>query len=207
MRVLLVNASPRTKGNTYIALSEIAKQLEKNGIEAEIVQMGVKPVRSCIACGQCKSKNLGRCVFNDDVCNVVVEKMSNSDAFIIGSPVYYGQPTGAALSLMQRMFYAAGANFQNKPAASVAVCRRGGASAAFQSLNMGFQMMNMPIVSSQYWNIAYGREEGDVELDTEGLQTMRTLANNMAFLLKRIHADGAPTYPEREAWQPMSFIR
>ncbi len=207
MKVLLVNAGPRKNGNTNTALSEVAKQLEKNGIEAEIVQLGTKPVRSCIACGQCKAKELGCCTFDDDICNSIIEKMKNSDAFIIGSPVYYGEPTGAALSLMHRMFYAAGHLFQNKPAAAVAVCRRGGATSAFQTLNMGFQMMNMPVVGSQYWNVAYGREPGQAALDTEGMQTMRTLANNMAFLLKSIHANGAPQYPEREAWDPMSFIR
>lgn len=207
MKVLLVNAGPHKEGNTNTALSEIAQQLIKNGIDAEIVQVGVKPVRSCIACGQCRAKELGHCVFDDDVCNLVIEKMKDSDAFIIGSPVYYGQPTGAALSLMHRMFFSAGNLFQNKPAAAVAVCRRGGATAAFQTLNMGFQMMNMPVVTSQYWNIAYGREPGQAALDTEGMQTMRTLADNMTFLLKKIHADGVPQYPEREPWQPMHFIR
>lgn len=207
MKVLLINAGPHKEGNTNTALSEVAKQLIKNGIEAEIVQVGVKPVRSCIACGQCRAKELGHCVFDDDICNLIIEKMKDSDAFIIGSPVYYGQPTGAALSLMHRMFFSAGNLFQNKPAAAVTVCRRGGATAAFQTLNMGFQMMNMPVVTSQYWNIAYGREPGQAALDTEGMQTMRTLANNMTFLLKKIHADDTPQYPEREAWQPMHFIR
>ena len=207
MKVLLVNVSPRKQGNTFTALNEIVKQLQVNGVEAEIMHVGTKPVRSCIACNQCRVKGLGRCVFDDDICNQVSEKMASCDAFIIGSPVYYGQPSGAALSLMQRLFYSAGSLFQNKPAASVAVCRRGGASAAFQTMNMAFQMMNMPVVSSQYWNIAYGREAGEAALDVEGMQTMRTLANNMAFLLKKIHADGQPNYPEREKWNPMSFIR
>ena len=207
MKVLLVNASPHKQGNTFIALSEVAKQLEKNGIAAEIVQVGVRPVRSCIACAQCKIQNLGHCVFDDDICNRVIEKMADCDAFIIGSPVYYGQPTGAALSLQHRLFFSAGDLFRNKPAASVAVCRRGGATAAYQSLNMAFEMMSMPVVTSQYWNIVYGREQGQASLDTEGMQTMRTLADNMAFLLKKIHADGQPAYPEREPWQPMHFIR
>lgn len=207
MKVLLVNASPHKQGNTFIALSEIAGQLKKNGVEAEIMQVGVQPVRSCIACSRCKAQGLGRCTFDDDICNRVIEQMKNSDAFIIGSPVYYGQPTGAALSLLHRMFYSAGDLFRNKPAATVAVCRRGGATAAYQTMNMAFEMMNMPIVTSQYWNIVYGREPGQAALDTEGMQTMRTLANNMAFLLKKIHADGKPQYPEREPWQPMHFIR
>lgn len=207
MKVLLVNASPRKQGNTFIALSEIAKQLEKNDIESEIVQLGTQPVRSCIACSQCRTKDLGHCVFDDDLCNRISERMLSSDAFIIGSPVYYGQPNGAAMSLVQRLMYSAGHLFRNKPAAAVAVCRRGGATAALQTMTMPFQIMNMPIVTSQYWNIVYGRAEGEAALDTEGMQTMRTLADNLAFLLKQIHASGTPSYPPRESPQPLPFIR
>lgn len=207
MKVLLINGSPRPKGNTFIALNETAKTLEKNGIETEIVQIGMKPIRSCIACGQCKAQNLGKCIFDDDICNSISAKMASADGLIIGSPVYYGQPNGAILSLVQRMFYSAGANFSHKPAAAIAICRRGGATAAFQTLNMPFQMMNMPVVTSQYWNLAYGREEGQAALDTEGMQTMRTLAENMAWILKKIHADGQPDYPTHETWTPMHFIR
>lgn len=207
MKVLLINGSPRKNGNTFVALSEAAKQLEKNGIETEIVQIGVKPVRGCIACGQCKMKELNRCVFDDDICNRILEKLDAVDALIIGSPVYYGQPNGSVLSLMQRMFFSAGKKVQNKPAAAVCVCRRGGATAAFETMNMPFMMLNMPVVTSQYWNIVYGREEGQASLDKEGLQTMRTLADNMAWLLKKIHASGNPDYPEREPWEPMHFIR
>ena len=207
MRVLLINGSPRRKGNTYVALSEAAKTLEQNGIEAEIVQIGVKGIRGCIACGACKRKQNGRCTFDDDVCNSIIEKLDTADGIVVGSPVYYGQPNGSVLSLIQRMCYAAGGKMQNKPAAAVCVCRRGGATAAFQTLNMPFQMLNMPIVSSQYWNIVYGREEGEAKLDIEGMQTMRTMANNMAWLLKKIHASGDPEYPEREPWQGMHFIR
>lgn len=207
MKVLFVNSSPHKNGNTSIALNEVAHQLKHNGIESEILHVGVKPIRSCIACGQCRAKALQRCVFNDDICNSITEKMSESAAFIIGSPVYYGQPTGAALSLLQRLFFSAGHLFQNKPAAAVTVCRRGGATAAFQTLNIAFQMMNMPVVTSQYWNIVYGCESGQASLDCEGMQTMRTLADNMAFLLKKIHAGGSPQYPQREEWQPLNFIR
>ena len=207
MKVLLINGSARRKGNTFTALSEAAKQLEKNGIEAEIVQIGAKPVRGCVACGQCHARGLGRCAFDDDICNTVVEKMGGADALIVGSPVYYGQPNGSVLSLIQRLFYAAGDKVRNKPAAAVCVCRRGGATAAFQTLNMPFQMMNMPVVSSQYWNIVYGMSEGQAALDTEGMQTMRTMADNMAWMLKKIHADGSPAYPEREPGQMMNFIR
>ena len=207
MKVLLINGSSRKKGNTFLALSEVAKTLEAQGIEAEIVQIGNKAVRGCIACGQCQMKQLNRCVFDDDVCNRISEKLDTADALIVGSPVYYGQPNGSVLSLIQRMFFSAGSKVQNKPAAAVCVCRRGGATAAFETMNMPFQMMNMPVVTSQYWNIVYGREEGQAALDTEGMQTMRTLANNMAWLLKKIHADGKPDYPEREPWAPMHFIR
>ena len=207
MKVLLINGSPRKKGNTFTALSEAANTLEKNGIETEIVSIGAKPIRGCIACNQCKAKPLGRCVFDDDLCNIVAEKMAQADALIVGSPVYYGQPNGSLLSLIQRLFYSAGSAVQNKPAAAVCVCRRGGATAAFQTLNMPFQMMNMPVVSSQYWNIVYGMTEGQAALDAEGMQTMRTMANNMAWLLKKIHAGGKTDYPEREAPQMMHFIR
>ena len=203
----MINGSPRQHGNTFLALSEAAKTLEQSGIEAEICQIGTKPVRGCIACGQCKAQGLERCVFDDDVCNRISEKLDAADALIFGSPVYYGQPNGSLISLMQRMFFSAGAKVQNKPAAAVCVCRRGGATAAFQTLNMPFHMMNMPIVTSQYWNIVYGREEGQAALDSEGMQTMRTMANNMAWLLKKIHASGTPDYPQREPWEPMHFIR
>lgn len=207
MKVLLINGSPHKQGNTFLALSEAAKTLAANEIETEIVQIGVKPVRGCIACGQCKQKELGRCVFDDDICNRISEKLDDADALIVGSPVYYGQPNGAVLSLIQRMFFSAGEKVQNKPAAAVCVCRRGGATAAFQAMNMPFQMINMPVVTSQYWNIVYGREEGQAALDTEGMQTMRTMANNMAWLLKKIHAERELNYPEREPWKPMHFIR
>ena len=207
MKVLLINGSPHQKGNTAIALTEIAKQLTKEGIESEIVWIGNKPIRGCIACGQCKAKSLGRCVFDDDICNKISEKFNESNALIIGSPVYYGQPNGALLSIIQRAFYSNGSNISGKPAASIAVCRRGGATAVFESLNMPFQMMNMPIVTSQYWNIVYGRAEGDAAMDTEGLQTMRTLARNMAWLLKSINGEKAPGRPDEEAWEAMHFIR
>lgn len=207
MKVLMINGSARRKGNTFLALSEIAIQLEKQGIESEIVQIGTKAVRGCIVCNQCKTRQLGHCVFDDDICNSVVEKLKEADALIVGSPTYYGQPNGSVLSLIQRVFYSNPKGAQNKPAAAVAVCRRGGSTAVFQTLQMPFQMLNMPVVTSQYWNVVFGREEGQAALDTEGMQTMRTLANNMAWLLKKIHADGQPDYPEREEWQPMHFIR
>ena len=204
MKALIINGSPRQKGNTSIALAEIAKQLEKLGIESEIVWIGNKPIRGCIACNTCKDKP-GACVFDDDVCNGISAKMNSSDALIVGSPVYWGQPNGAVLSIIQRAFYSNGAAFRGKPAAAVAVCRRGGATATFETLNMPFQMMSMPVVTSQYWNIVYGREPGQAALDREGMQTMRTLANNMAALLKA--TGGKPMPGSDEPWDGMHFIR
>ena len=207
MKVLLINGSPRQEGNTATALKEVAKQLNSEGIDSEIVWIENKPIRGCIACGQCKAQGLGRCIFDDDSCNKISEKFEEAHALIVGSPVYYGQPNGALLSIIQRAFYSNGANISGKPAASIAVCRRGGATAVFESLNMPFQMMNMPIVTSQYWNIVYGLASGDAAMDTEGLQTMRTLARNMAWLLKSTNGEKAPGRPNEEAWEAMHFIR
>ena len=206
MKVLIINGSPHQKGNTAIALGEVAKQLEKNGFDSEIVWIGNKPVRGCIACGQCKAKTNGKCVFDDDVCNVISSKFADADALIVGSPVYYGQPNGSVLSIIQRAFFSNGANIAGKPAAAVAVCRRGGATASFETLNMPFQMMNMPVVTSQYWNIVYGREQGQASLDSEGLQTMRALANNMSWILKATGGKPAPGRGD-EPWEPLHFIR
>lgn len=206
MKVLLINGSPRKEGNTYTALREAAGQLEKNGIEAEIFWLGVNPVRGCIACNCCKANADSRCVFDDDITNRVIEKMEGCDALIIGAPVYWGQPAAQALALQQRMLYAGGAAFRGKPAAVVTVCRRGGASAAFQTLQMPFQMCSMPIVTSQYWNIAYGREPGQSALDAEGMQTMRRMADNMAYMLKKF-STGDGEMPEEEPWTPTHFIR
>ena len=201
-KVLLINGSPRPDGNTFCALQEIAGQLEKHGIETEIFQIGNKPVHMCINCGGCRRIGAQGCVFDDDPCNAIAAKLAGADALIVGSPVYYGQPNGGVLAVMQRLFYSNGKLVQNKPAAAVAVCRRGGATATLQTLNMMFEMMNMPVVTSQYWNIAYGSGKGEAKLDAEGMQTMRTLANNMAWLLDKIHA-GGPAAPDRE--EPHAF--
>lgn len=204
MKVLLINGSPHKSGNTFLALNEIATQLGKEGIDSEIVSIGTKPVRGCIACATCKNSGNNRCVFDDDICNEVSAKMRECDALIVGSPVYYGQPNGTVLSLIQRMLYSAGTYFTGKPAAGVAVCRRGGATAALQTLNMPFQILNMPVVTSQYWNIVYGRMEGEAALDAEGMQTMRSLAKNMAYLLRATEGKAKPEYEPRQA---MHFIR
>ncbi len=205
MKALLINGSARANGNTRIALEEVGKTLKENGVDYEIVGIGAKPVHGCIACGRCRE--IGRCVFDDDPCNLFAEKLATSDALIVGTPTYYGQPNGALLAVMQRLFYSRSDLAMNKPAAGIAVCRRGGATAALQSLTMMFQLQHMPMVTSQYWNIVYGRAEGEAALDTEGMQTMRTLGSNMAFLLKRIHSSSPIQYPEREPWDPMHFIR
>ncbi|MGI6222490.1 MAG: flavodoxin family protein [Prevotella sp.] len=206
MKVLLVNGSAHKQGNTFTALQEIERTLQEEGLETEIFQLGNKPVRGCIACGNCAKNGNGRCTFDDDVCNRLCEAAECADAFVFGSPVYYGQPNGALLAVVQRALYANGESFSNKPFATVAVCRRGGATAAFSTMNMAFQMMNMPQVTSQYWNIAYGRKPGEAASDKEGMQTMRTLAHNMAWMLKNLHGVATPV-PERENWDAMNFIR
>lgn len=202
-KVLLINGSPRKNGNTFIALSEVSKTLQQEGLETEIAWIGNNPMRGCIACNGCKRSETGHCVFDDDICNEMIDKMNASDALVVGSPVYCGVPTGQLLSLIQRMLHA-GADVQYKPAAAVCVCRRGGATASFQTLQLPFQMFNMPIVTSQYWNIVYGREAGEAALDTEGMQVMRTLAHNMAWMLRSLHKEDIPVKEER---QYMHFIR
>ena len=206
MKVLLINGSARQRGNTYTARNQVAEQLKKNGVDSEIVWIGHKPIRGCIACNTCKTKGNCRCAFEEDICNDVIAKMMDCDGLVVGSPVYWGQPNGAVLSLIQRMAYSAGGYMSGKPAAAVCVCRRGGATAAFQALQMPFQMLNMPIVTSQYWNIAYGRTEGESAQDDEGMQTMRTLANNMSYMLKKF-ATGTAEVESKEPWLPTNFIR
>ena len=207
MKVLLINGSPRKNGNTHLALSEVAKTLEAEGIATEIFWIGNKPVRGCTACCACVGKNLGKCVFDDDVCNKLSARFAEADAFVIGSPTYYGQPAGALLAVLQRAFFSAGENVRGKVAASVAVCRRGGSTAAFQCMNMPFEMLHSILIGSQYWNVAFGREPGEVTRDAEGMQTMRTLGKNMAWVLKNLRRDGAEPRPAQEEWQPMHFIR
>lgn len=204
MKVLLINGSPRGEGNTFIALSEVAKALETNGIETEIVSIGTKAVQGCIACNRCMA--LGRCVFRDELYDMVREKLERADGIVIGSPVYYAGPNGSLCALLDRLFYSASSLLQYKPAASVAVCRRGGASATFDRLNKYFTISNMPVVSSQYWNSVHGRLCGEAWQDAEGLQTMRTLGNNMAWVLKSLK-NGGQSIPMREQGIMTSFIR
>jgi multimeric flavodoxin WrbA len=206
MKTLLINGSPHEKGCTYTALREVQKELEKNGIETELFWIGTKPVAGCIACGRCDE--LGRCIFQDAV-NEAAAKLDGIDALVIGSPVYYASASGQITSFLDRLFYSAGDKLRGKPAAAVVSCRRGGATAAFDQLNKYFSINCMPIVTSQYWNQVHGNTPEQVLQDAEGLQTMRTLAVNMAWLLKSIEAGrktGIPA-PQYETHVATNFIR
>ena len=207
MKVLLVNGSPHSNGNTARALEEIAGTLAAEGIETETLWIGVKPVRGCIACGRCQTETPGRCAFDDDPANRIAGKMADADGLVLGSPVYYGQPTGQLLAVIQRVCFASGKTMAGKPVACVVVCRRGGATAAYQCMNMPFEMLECPVVTSQYWPIVYGRVPGESARDAEGMQTMRTLARRMAWLVQNLNAPGAVPRPDREPRQPTHFIR
>lgn len=182
MKVLLVNGSPNEKGCTYTALSEIAKTLEKHGVETEIFHIGNKPVRGCIGCGGCSK--IGKCVFDDDILNALAEKVKEADGYIFGSPVYYASPNGAMLALMDRLFYSAGKYMQYKPAACIASARRAGTTSTYDTLNKYIGINNMIMVPAHYWNMVHGSKPEDVQKDLEGLQIMRTLGNNMAWILQ-----------------------
>lgn len=184
MKALLINGSPHAKGCTYTALSELKHTLEAEGIETELIHVGNQDVRGCIACGQCRK--LGKCVF-DDVVNQVASKLAEADAFVIGAPVYYSSPAGGAISFMDRLFFSTfNVDKTMKVGAAVVTCRRGGNTASFDVLNKYFSISGMPIASSQYWNMVYGGSAEEVLKDAEGLQTMRTLGRNMAFMIKSI---------------------
>lgn len=204
MNVLLINGSPHEKGCTYTALSEVANTLEKHGIATRIYPIGKEPVRGCIACGRCNE--LSRCIFDDDSANEILLLMQQADGIVIGSPVYYAGPNGALCALLDRVFYASNGSLAFKPAAAVVSARRSGTTATFERLNKYFTMSRMPVVSSQYWNGIHGFSPKDVMQDKEGLQTMRTLGDNMAWLLKSIAESGRPL-PEIEPWTPTHFIR
>ncbi|OPJ63948.1 flavodoxin family protein [Clostridium oryzae] len=207
MKVLLINGSPKAKGCTYTALSEVAKELEKENIETEIFHVGNKPIRGCIGCGGCANTD-GKCVFDDDTVNTGLEKAKTADGFIFGSPVHYAAASGLITSFLDRFFYA-GDGFQYKPGAAVVSCRRGGSTSAFEQLNKYFTIANMPVVSSQYWNMVHGNTPNEVRQDLEGMQTMRTLGRNMAWLLKCIEAGkkAGISIPEGEARVSTNFIR
>ena len=206
MKALLINGSPNEKGCTYTALSEVAATLEENGVEAKIVSIGKQPIRGCIGCGGCAGKN--RCVFNEDPVNALIEEMETADALVIGSPVYFASPNGNLTSLLDRFFYAGGC-FAHKPAAAVASARRAGTTVTLDDLNKYFQIRQMPVVSSTYWNMVHGNRPEEVLKDEEGLQTMRNLGRNMAWLLKCIEngrKDGLEP-PVNEHTYKTNFIR
>lgn len=206
MKVLLINGSPNEKGCTYTALSEIASALKEDGVDSEILYLGKQPISGCIACGHCRRQ--GTCVF-DDAVNKTLARLDEFDAFIVGSPVYYAGPSGQVTAFLDRLFYTGGGRLAGKPGAAVVSCRRGGASAAFDRLNKYFMMNRMPVVSSQYWNQVHGNTPEEVRRDEEGMQTMRTLAHETAWLLKCIEAGrnaGVPR-PVREEKIRTNFIR
>ncbi|AUS96872.1 NADPH-dependent FMN reductase [Clostridium thermosuccinogenes] len=206
MKVILVNGSPHAKGCTFTALTEVAETLMENGIETEIMQLGTQPISGCLGCGSCIKT--GKC-FIDDVVNVFLSKAGEADGFVFGSPVHYAAASGHLTSFLDRVFFGKSALFAYKPGAAVVSCRRGGASAAFDQINKYFTINNMPVVSSQYWNQVHGNTPEEVKQDLEGMQTMRTLGRNMAWLLKCIEAgkkSGIPL-PEREPKINTNFIR
>lgn len=205
MKVLILNGSPRANGNTSLAIDEMVKIFAQEGIETEVCQVGNKAVRGCVACGGCGEK--GKCVF-DDVVNELAPKFEEADGLIAASPVYYASANATLVACLDRLFFSTYFDKTMKVGAAVAVARRGGCTATFDELNKYFTISGMPVASSQYWNILHGREKGEAAQDAEGLQTMRTLARNMSFLMKSI-ALGREKYgiPEKEPWQPTHFIR
>ena len=205
MKVILLNGSPHKAGTTFTALAEAAKQLEAEGIEAEIIQVGSEPIRGCAGCMSCKKT--GKCAFNDKV-NEVAEKFEQADGIIIGSPVYYASPNGTLLSFLDRLFYSSRFDKSSKVGAAVVCARRGGCTASFDVLNKYLSISGMPIATSTYWNQVHGANGEDALLDLEGMQTMRNLARNMAFLIKAVSlAKDKYGMPELERGQRTNFIK
>ena len=204
MKVLIINGSPRLDGNTTIAVNEMVRIFEAEGVETEVVRVGNKDVRGCIACGSCATK--GKCVFND-VVNELAPKFEEAAGLVVATPVYYASANATLIATLDRLFYSTHFDKTMKVGASVAVARRGGCSATFDELNKYFTICGMPVASSQYWNSVHGREKGEAQQDLEGLQTMRVLARNMTFLMKSI-ALGKEAFglPATEEWQPTHFI-
>ncbi len=206
-KVLLVNGSGNENGCTFTALSEVASVLEKEGIETEIFQLGKDAIRDCIGCGACRK--LGKCVFDDDLVNVFVEKAKAADGFVFGTPVYFAHPSGRIQSFLDRVFYSGGGYFAFKPAAAVASARRAGTTASLDVLNKYFGISRMPVVSSNYWNMVHGNTPEEVKQDHEGLQIMRGIGQNMAWMIHCIEAGKASGigYPQTEAKVRTNFIR
>lgn len=207
MKVLLVNGSPHEKGCTYTALCEVASALNGEGIETEIFHIGTAPIRGCVACGGCR--NTPKCVFDDDIVNRLIEKVEGIDGLVIGSPVHYASAGGAITSVLDRLFYAASGKLSYKPCACIASARRAGTTATLDQLMKYPTINRMPLVSSQYWPMVHGNTPEQVMQDEEGMQIMRTLGKNMAWLIKCIEAGKAAgvNVPEREAPKRTNFIR
>lgn len=208
MKVLLLNGSGNEKGCTFTALSTVAETLEQEGIQTEIMQIGKGPIRDCIGCHACSKKN-GKCIFEDDIVNELIEKAKQADGFVFGTPVYYAHPSGRILSVLDRAFYAGGKAFTHKPGAAVASARRAGTTASLDVLNKYFTINQMPVVSSTYWNMVHGSCAEDVLQDLEGLQTMRNLGMNMAWMLKCIECgkEQGIGLPPTEKKVATNFIR
>ena len=206
MKVLMVNGSAHQKGNTFLSLEEVGKALKEEGIDYEIFQLGGGPIRDCIGCGQCSEKG---CVFADDKVNEFVAKAKEADGFVFGTPVYYAHPSGRVLSFLDRVFYSSGRSMAFKPGASVAVARRGGTTASFDVMNKYFGISQMPVVGSTYWNLVHGCTPGEAAMDAEGLQTMRNLGRNMAWMLKCLEAgkEQGISLPNTERGNRTNFIR
>ena len=206
-KVLLINGSGNEAGCTHTALTEVAEALEKEGITTEIIQLGKDPIRDCIGCGACGK--LGKCVFDDDLVNQVHEKALEADGFVFGTPVYYAHPSGRILSFLDRLFYSGGGAFAFKPGAAVASARRAGTTASLDVLNKYFTIARMPVISSNYWNMVHGNSPEEVMQDLEGLQIMRGIGQNMAWMIKCIEAGKAAgiTYPQTEQKIKTNFIR
>ena len=207
MKVLLVNGSPHAKGCTFTALSEVAGALEKAGIETQLMQIGGKAIRGCIACGKCAET--GHCIFTDDPVNEGIDLLRAADGLVVGAPVYYAGPNATLCAFLDRVFFMKAAPYAYRPACAVVSCRRGGATASFDRLNKYFTIARMPVVSSQYWNEIHGNTAEEARQDLEGLQTMRTLGANMAWMLKCFAAgrEKGILPPEREPGIYTNFIR
>lgn len=205
LKVLMINGSPHAKGNTALALAEMQKIFSEEGVETELLQIGNKAIRGCVSCGSC-SKN-GKCVFDNDV-NTAAQLFEKADGLIVGTPVYYASANATAIAFLDRLFYSTGFDKTMKVGVSVVVARRGGCSATFDEVNKYFTISGMPVASSQYWNSVHGLMPGEAAQDAEGLQTVRTLARNMTFLMKSI-ALGKEKYglPKKEEWVATHFIR
>ncbi|MCC8174275.1 MAG: flavodoxin family protein [Odoribacter sp.] len=204
MKVVLINGSPRKNGNTFTALAEVAKTLEEEGVSTSLIQLGTQPLQGCIQCNACKESSV--CVFNDSVYSEIREQLTEADGIIIGSPVYFAGPNGALCAVLDRLFYTSGELLRYKVGSAIAVCRRGGATAALDRLNKYLTYSNMMLIGSQYWNIAHGAAAGEVVEDKEGMQIMQTLGKNMAWTMKNLKAGQQP-YPERESPIRTNFIR